>query len=163
MRVYVRVCLFSATTDRIKKTMRNHKQASSFSLHTPGLLFSLCFVFFFPLSNYSDDITQISRCESSQHRRQTHGKTFAGSGAMAARQVPPRTGKVLSQPEGPNRWDFGESPLFPAATGSPKYFILCFFTLCGPLSKHNLEFRAPLRTPRREGSGRKVYSPKGIN
>jgi len=59
------------------------------------------------------------------------GKTFAGSGVMAARQVPPRTGKVLSRPGGQNT-GFGESPLFPAATGSSKYVILYFFILCGP-------------------------------
>lgn len=104
MRIYVRVCLFTATTDQIKKAMRDHK-ASSFSLHTPGLLF---FLWFFSPSNYSDDIIQISSWEHSlQHRRQTYGKTFAGSGAMAARQVPPRTGEVLSQPGGQNKGDLG--------------------------------------------------------
>lgn len=37
------VCVFTATTDQIKKATRNLKQASLFPLHTPGLLFFLCF------------------------------------------------------------------------------------------------------------------------
>lgn len=46
IRIFVRVCLFTVTTDQIEKTMRNDKQAPSFSLHTPGLPFFPCF---FPL------------------------------------------------------------------------------------------------------------------
>lgn len=50
----------------IKKAMRNLKQTSLFSLHTPGLLFFPWFLF--SPSNYSDAITQISSWEHSTQK-----------------------------------------------------------------------------------------------
>lgn len=55
---------------------------------------------------------------------QTPGKTFAGPGVMAARQEPSRTREVLSKGMG-----CGNSPLFSAVKGSPKYLVLSFFVL----------------------------------
>lgn len=51
-------------------------------------------------------------------------KTFPGPGVVAVRQdaVAGRSRKHTG---------FGESPLFPAATGSPKEEILCWFGLRG--------------------------------
>lgn len=121
--MYVCVCVFTATTDQIKKAVRTLKQTSLFSLHTPGLLFFPWFLF--SPSNYSDVITQISSLEHSTQ------KIFSGPGvetnAIETWQdaVPGRRRKHTG---------FGESPLSPAATGSPKQVI--FFYLA--FVDHNL-------------------------
>lgn len=83
----------------MKKAMRNLKQTSLFPLHTPGLLPLL---FFFPLL-ITVMLLPKSAVESAQ-------KTFPGPGVVAARQMPLRPVKMLSQAGAENTRDLG-SPL----------------------------------------------------
>ena len=105
---YANLCMYVFIyCNRWSDQESNEKSQTNLTIFPAHPRTSFLSVVFFP-SNYSDDITQISSWEpSSQHRRQTHGKTFAGSGVMAVRRVPPRTGKVLAQPGGQNTWDLG--------------------------------------------------------
>lgn len=101
--------------------MRNLKQTSLFPIHTPGLLLLLCFFFFFFLLITVMLVPKLA-AESAQ-------KTFPGSGVVAVRQMPLRQDAVAGRSR--KHTGFGESPLFPAATGSPKEEILCWFGLRG--------------------------------
>lgn len=131
--------------------------------YTPQGFFSFCISF--PPSNYSDDIAQISSWEhSSQHHGQTQRKTFAGSGATAMRQVPPRTGKVLSQPGGQNTWDVGNvlCSLQLQDSLNMLLFGFLFFVDHNLIIAWNSEHLWRARAQGRH-SGWKVYQSKGIN